>query len=232
MGHGTRFPIATGYVDMNIKKMLAISSGVAIAIGSAAYAAGTKPEPVPPTTLDLRTTVDGAPIDLSTSLPTERDTAGVLKFLKSGVDPYIDDESCLRLGQSLFLSSCSGCHGEVGEGKIGPGLNDDYWTYPKNVHDQGIFETMYGGARAMMGPHNQDLTLDQFLQVIAWVRHLYKDPVSQAFWLNDAQKKNYKPYTEAEGKRIAALPITTPGQCKDTALMEKKQQEEEDKQDQ
>ena len=81
------------------------------------------------------------------------------------------------------------------EGKIGPGLNDDYWTYPKNVHDQGIFETVYGGARAMMGPHNGDLTLDQFMQVIAWVRHLYKDPVNQAFWLTDAQKKNYKPYT-------------------------------------
>jgi len=217
---------------MNIKKMLAIYGGFVICVGSAAYAASPKPEPVPPTSLDLRTTVDGAPIDLSTSLPTERDTPGVLKFLQTGVDPYIDDESCLRLGQSLFLSDCSGCHGGIGEGKIGPGLNDDYWTYPKNVHDQGVFETVYGGARAMMGPHNQDLTLDQFLQVIAWVRHLYKDPVSQAFWLNDAQKKNYKPYTEAEGKRVEALPITTPGQCKDTALKEKKEQELEDKEDQ
>src|SRR5271154_859822 len=145
--------------DMNIKKMLAIYGGLVIGIGSAAYAAEPKPEPGPPTSLDLRTTGDGSPIDLSTSLPTERDTPGVLKFLQTGVDPYIDDPSCLRLGQSQFLSDCSGCHGQGGEGKIGPGLNDDYWTYPKNIHDQGVFETVYGGARAMMGPHNGDLTL-------------------------------------------------------------------------
>jgi cytochrome c-L len=212
---------------MNIKKMVAIYGGLAIGIATAAYAADPKPEPVPQTSLDLRTTVDGAPIDLSTSLPTERDTPGVKKFLQTGVDPYIDDQSCLRLGESLFLSDCSGCHGQVGEGKIGPGLNDDYWTYPKNVHDQGVFETVYGGARAMMGPHNQDLTLDQFMQVIAWVRHLYKDPVNQAFWLNDAQKKNYKPYTEAEGKRIAALPASTPGQCQATALQQQKQEQQD-----
>ncbi len=108
------------------------------------------------------------------------------------------------------MSDCSGCHGEVGEGKIGPGLNDDYWTYPKNEHDQGVFETVYGGARAMMGPHNGDLTLDQFMQVIAWVRHFYKDPVDKAYWLNAEQKKHYKPYTEAEGKRIALFRFQLP----------------------
>lgn len=221
-----------GSLDMNMKKMIALYGGLVIGVGSAAYAADPKPEPVPPTSLQLMTTVDGTPIDLSTSLPTGRDTPGVLKFLQTGVDPYIDDQSCLRLGQSLFLSDCSGCHGQIGEGKIGPGLNDDYWTYPKNVHDQGIFETVYGGARAMMGPHNQDLTLDQFMQVIAWVRHLYKDPVKFAYWLNDAQKKNYTPYTEADGKRIAALPASTPGQCQAAALQEQKQEEEDQKQSQ
>jgi cytochrome c-L len=214
---------------MDMKKRAAIYAFVAIAVASAAYAADPQPEPVPPTTLDLRTTVDGVPINLGDSLPTERDTQGVHQFLKTGLDPYIDDESCLRLGESLFLSDCSGCHGGIGEGKIGPGLNDDYWTYPKNEHDQGIFETIYGGARAMMGPHNQDLTLDQILQVIAWVRHLYKDPVANAHWLNDEQKKHYKPYTEAEGKRIAALPLSTPGLCQATAIKEEKQRQEDDK---
>ncbi|MGO9133483.1 MAG: cytochrome c(L), periplasmic [Methylovirgula sp.] len=210
-----------------MKKWVTIYVGFVVAVASAAYAADPKPEPVPPTSLDLRTTVDGTPIDLADSLPTGRDTAGVLKFLQTGIDPYIDDDSCLRLGQSLFLSDCSGCHGEVGDGKIGPGLNDEYWTYPKTEHDQGIFETIFAGARAMMGPHNQDLTLDQMLQVIAWVRHLYKDPVSHAFWLNDEQKKHYKPYTQAEGKRLAALHASTPGQCQGAALREEKQQQED-----
>jgi cytochrome c-L len=211
---------------MSMDKRSAVFGALVVAAITAAYAGDPKPEPVPQTTLDLRTTIEGSPIDLADSLPTGRSTPGVKQFFQSGVDPYLEDPSCLRLGQSLFLSDCSGCHGEVGEGKIGPGLNDDYWTYPKNAQDQGIFETIFAGARAQMGPHSQDLTLDQFLQVIAWVRHLYKDPVGEASWFNDEQKKNYRPFTHAEGKRIAALPVNTPGQCQAAALREQTAQKE------
>ena len=214
---------------MKMNRLCVVFSGLAVAAITAAYAADPKLEPVPQTTLDLRTTVEGTPIDLSDSMPTDRNTPAVKKFLQTGIDPYINDQSCLRLGQSLILTDCSGCHGEVGEGKIGPGLNDDYWTYPKNEHDQGLFETMFGGARAMMGPHNQELTLDQFLQVISWVRYLYKDPVEKAYWLNADQKKSYKPFTSVEGKRIAALPADTPGQCQAAALREQKQEQEDEK---
>lgn len=181
-----------------------------LVLGMASAALGA----APPTALDLRNTITGDPIDLDTALPNGRDTPGVKKFLQTGHDPYIDDLSCLRQGQTLFLTACSGCHGLDGEGKIGPGLNDDYWTYPKNETDQGIFETIFGGARAQMGPHNEDLTLDEMLKVIAWVRHLYKDPVEHAPWLTPEQKTAYQPYTEANGKMIAALPAGTPGQCK------------------
>ncbi len=214
---------------MKMKNVCAVFGGIAIAAITAAYASDPKPEPVPQTSLDLRTTVDGTPINLADSLPTGRDTPAVKKFLQTGVDPYIGDLSCLRLGQSLFLSACSGCHGEVGEGKIGPGLNDDYWTYPKNEHDQGLFETVFGGARAMMGPHNTDLTLEEFMQVMAWVRFLYKDSVDKAYWLNADQKKSFKPFTEVEGKRIQALPADTPGQCQATALQQQKQEQEDAK---
>jgi cytochrome c-L len=205
---------------MDKKTMVAICIGFGIGLGSIAYAENPKPEPVPPTSLDLRTTIEGSPIDLSDSLPTGRNTPGVLKFLQTGSDPYIDDDSCLRLGQNLFLTACSGCHGQVGEGKIGPGLNKDYWTYPGDAHDAGMFGTMFAGARAMMGPHNQDLTLDQFLLVIAWVRHLYKDQVKDASWLSDEQKRHYKPFTQAEGKRVEALPASTPGQCEAAAMQQ------------
>ncbi len=69
-------------------------------------------------------------------------------------------KACLPKGEEVYLTSCSGCHGHVGEGKVGPGLNDAYWTYPKNKTDKGLFETIFGGAQGMMGPHN-DLQLDE-----------------------------------------------------------------------
>ncbi|WPP05946.1 cytochrome c(L), periplasmic [Methylocella tundrae] len=165
--------------------------------------------PIPPTALDFRNTVTGAPLDLSNAQPEGRDTPGVKAFFETGVDPYIDDKSCLKKGETVFLTACSGCHGEIGEGKIGPGLNDDYWTYPKNVTDQGLFETIFEGATAQMGPHS-DLTLEEILQVMAWVRHLYKDDVKNAPWLNAAQKKNYTPYKL--GEKFAD---DAPGMCAD-----------------
>lgn len=192
---------------MAMASKVVIQSGLLIVITTAALAA------VPSTTLDLRGTITGEPLDLNTSLPDGRDTIGVKEFLQTGHDPYIEDLSCLKQGQSLFLTACSGCHGLDAEGKVGPGLNDDYWTYPKNETDKGMFETIFGGARGQMGPHNEDLTLDQMLMIIAWVRHLYKDAVEHAPWLTPEQKAKYKPYTEANGKMIEALPANTPGQC-------------------
>ncbi|HTV32951.1 MAG TPA: cytochrome c(L), periplasmic [Methylocella sp.] len=158
--------------------------------------------------VELRNTITGELLDLSNALPNGRDTPGVKRFLQTGVDPYLEDVSCLKVGEQIFLTACSGCHGQIGEGKIGPGLNDDYWTYPQNTTDAGIFSTIFGGAQAQMGPQYENLTLDEILRVIAWVRHLYKDDVSHAYWLTDQQKKLFHPYQLGE-----TFPDDPPGQC-------------------
>ena len=87
-------------------------------------------------------------------LPEGRDTEAVKRFLETGVNAYNEVKACLPKGEEIYLTSCSGCHGHLGEGKVGPGLNDAYWTYPKNKTDKGLFETIFGGAQGMMGPHN------------------------------------------------------------------------------
>ncbi|HXW71164.1 MAG TPA: cytochrome c(L), periplasmic [Methylocella sp.] len=158
--------------------------------------------------VELRNTVTGEVLDLSTAKQEGRDTPGVKQFLQTGVDPYLEDISCLKSGEQVFLSACSGCHGEIGEGKIGPGLNDDYWTYPQNATDAGIFSTIFGGAQAQMGPQYENLSLEEILRVISWVRHLYKDDVKNAPWLNAELKKKYRPYQKGE-----TFPDDPPGQC-------------------
>lgn len=181
---------------------IAIGAALASVIGVAAFAQAT---------LTFRNMVTGEVLDLNEALPEGRDTPGVKTFLQTGVVPYIEDQSCLKQGEQLFLSACSGCHGHVGEGKIGPGLNDDYWTYPENKTDAGLFSTLFGGAQAQMGPQYQNLTLDEMLLVIAWIRHLYKDDVKKADWLTDAQKAKFKPYSGHE-----TFPDDPPGQCRKT----------------
>jgi len=154
--------------------------------------------------IDLRNTDTGQPLNLDEALPEGRDTPAVKYFLQTGKNPYVEVPGCLPKAKDLFLSACSGCHGHLAEGKIGPGLNDNYWTYPKNTSDQGLFETLFGGARAQMGPQYLSLTLDDMLIVMAWVRHAYTGPVADAEWLSPEQKKKFKPYTETQDRVVAS----------------------------
>jgi cytochrome c-L len=149
----------------------------------------------------FQNTITGETLDVEGTAPKEgRDTPAVKEFLQTGVNPYVEVPGCLPKGEELYLESCSGCHGHIGEGKVGPGLNDSYWTYPKNATSKGIFETIFGGANGMMGPHN-DLELDDTLKLIAWIRHIQKDDVKDAEWLTDAQKKAFKPFKIEEWEK-------------------------------
>jgi len=146
-------------------------------------------------------TATGEPLDVAgTARRGGRNTPAVKMFMKTGVDPYVEAVGCLPLGEQMFVENCSGCHGRIGEGKIGPSLNDAIWIYPKNKTDKGIFETIFGGAKGLMGPHGQDIELDDLLKLIAWVRHLQKDDIKDAEWLTPAQKKVFKPFNPDEWK--------------------------------
>jgi len=146
----------------------------------------------------FRNTITGDPLDLSIAPKDDPEPEAVKKFLETGVNPYNEKAECLPRGEFLFLSSCSGCHGHLAEGKVGPGLNDSYWTYPKNKTDKGLFETIYGGAQGMMGPHS-DKSVNEILQIMAWIRHLYTGEAKTARWLTPEQKEAFKPYVESKG---------------------------------
>jgi cytochrome c-L len=146
----------------------------------------------------FRNTITGDVLDIETAPKEGRDLAAVKDFLATGVNPFNEMKECLPRGEYIYLSSCSGCHGHLAEGKVGPGLNDNYWTYPKNKTDKGLFETIFGGAQGMMGPHN-DLQLNEMLQVMAWIRHLYTGPVESTKWLTKEQKAGYTPYKLPQG---------------------------------
>lgn len=145
----------------------------------------------------FRHTITGEELDLTIGPDEGRDTEAVKTFLETGHNIYNEDASCLPAGEELFLVACSGCHGHLAEGKVGPGLNDDYWTYPKNKTDKGLFETIYGGGQGMMGPHS-DLQLNEILLVMSWIRHLYTGPADTAEWLTADQQQSFTPY-KSEG---------------------------------
>lgn len=139
-------------------------------------------------------TVDGSPLNFDDAMEEGRDTEAVKHFLDTGENIYVEDPKVLPEGEELFAGMCSGCHGHYAEGKIGPGLNDSYWTYPTNETDVGLFSTLFGGATGQMGPMTGSLTMDEMLKTMAWVRHLYTGDPKDAVWLTKEQQAKFKPF--------------------------------------
>ncbi len=130
--------------------------------------------------LDFRGTISGDPLDFSDGKGV--DSPAVKKFKITGRNPYNDDKEVINRGYTLFSTACSGCHGHLAEGKLGPALADDYWTYPKNATDKGLFETLYSGGQGMMGPQKGLISQDEMLQIMSWLRSVYVGDPKKAKW--------------------------------------------------
>ncbi|GLK86061.1 cytochrome c(L), periplasmic [Ancylobacter defluvii] len=185
-----------------MKKTILIRT-VTVLVTLGALALGTR------AAIMLTNTVTGQPLELSEAPEEGRDTQAVLKFLETGTNIYNEDPVCLPKAHELYLSMCSGCHGHYAEGKIGPGLNDSYWTYPKNETDQGLFETIFGGAQGQMGPMYGALNMNEMLLVMSWVRHVYKDDPKGATWLTSEQRSAFKSF-DANAKHIEPSDVMPP----------------------
>ena len=133
--------------------------------------------------ITFRHAVTGETLDFSYA-KAGGDTEAFKKFRETGRNPYNGNKEVTEnKGHSLYLSACSGCHGHEAEGKIGPGLADDYWTYPRATLDVGLFEILFGGAQGSMGPQYVNLNTDEMLQIMAWLRGVYKGDPAKAEWL-------------------------------------------------
>ncbi|MGR9014578.1 MAG: cytochrome c(L), periplasmic [Gammaproteobacteria bacterium] len=156
---------------MNRKKLLAASAAGLVLISSAALAEIT-----------FRNAITGTPLDMSVAKSGGNETV-FNQFKETGKNPYNGNKEVIQKGHDLYLTACSGCHGHEAEGKLGPGLADDYWTYPSATTDQGLFEILFGGANGMMGPQYVNLSTDEMLMIMSWIRDIYTGNPKKAKWL-------------------------------------------------
>jgi cytochrome c oxidase cbb3-type subunit III len=56
---------------------------------------------------------------------------------------YTADKTFIENGKKIYLSSCSPCHKNNGEGSIGPNLTDDYWIHGGDI--KSIYSTIKNG---------------------------------------------------------------------------------------
>jgi cytochrome c oxidase cbb3-type subunit III len=78
-------------------------------------------------------------------------------------------ESELAAGKNVYTINCVACHGQKGEGGVGPNLTDDYWLAGGSVQD--VFKTIkYGRQEKGMRSWKDDLSPMQIAQVTSYIK--------------------------------------------------------------
>lgn len=106
----------------------------------------------------------------------EEEKAAYLKKTANNVDEtnvkLLTDATALDDGKSVFQKNCSACHGQAGEGTVGPNLTDDYWLHGGSVVD--IFKTVkYGWPEKGMRSWKEDLSPVQIAHVASYIKSLH-----------------------------------------------------------
>lgn len=68
---------------------------------------------------------------------------------------YKDDDKWRLVGQSVYKTHCVSCHGDKGEGKVGPNLTDDLWKNVKVIEDIATVIKNGAGGKAMPAWNNR-----------------------------------------------------------------------------
>jgi len=104
----------------------------------------------------------------------------------------------LASGKSIFLENCSSCHGNNGQGLVGPNLTDDYWLHGSKIND--LFKTIeYGVAAKGMPTWENRLSPKQIGDVANYIKSLRgthplnpKEPQGQLETTVNSSKPNKK----------------------------------------
>jgi len=82
------------------------------------------------------------------------------------------DAAVLASGQAIFKQTCSACHGEKAEGKVGPNLTDDYWLHGNKIND--LFKTIkYGVLAKGMPTWEKQLSPKQISDVANYIKSIH-----------------------------------------------------------
>ena len=81
------------------------------------------------------------------------------------------DASVISAGQAIYNSNCIACHGDKGQGTVGPNLTDEYWLHGGKVGD--VFKTIkYGIPEKGMISWEKTLSPKQIADVTNFIHSL------------------------------------------------------------
>lgn len=81
------------------------------------------------------------------------------------------DAAVISAGQALFNTNCVACHGDKGQGVVGPNLTDEYWLHGGKIND--VFKTIkYGIPDKGMISWEKTLTPKQISEISNYILSL------------------------------------------------------------
>ena len=102
--------------------------------------------------------------------------------------PPFTDEANLTLGQSIYMTNCAACHGDKGQGTIGPNLTDEYWLHGGEY--KSVFKTIFNGV-----PEKG---------MLSWKKSLRPDELrAVASYVNTLKGKNVEGGKAPQGDKFA-----------------------------
>jgi cytochrome c oxidase cbb3-type subunit 3 len=81
------------------------------------------------------------------------------------------DEAVLAVGRERFLKTCASCHGDLGQGLIGPNLTDAYWLHGGQMSQ--IFTILVKGVPAKgMPPWGRAIAPEELSALASYIRSI------------------------------------------------------------
>ncbi len=112
----------------------------------------------------------------------------------------LTEKTKIDAGAATFIARCAACHGEKGEGKVGPNLTDEFWIHGGGI--KNVFKTIkYGVPAKGMVAWQNTLNAAQMQEVSSYILSLQGTNPPGA---KEAQGEKYLPEGAA-----AAVPDTS-----------------------
>jgi cytochrome c oxidase cbb3-type subunit 3 len=84
----------------------------------------------------------------------------------------VSDAGVIKAGEGIFKQNCAACHGDKGQGMVGPNLTDDYWLHGGNI--KAVFKTIKYGVPAKGMPNwEKQLSPKQLSDVANYIRSIH-----------------------------------------------------------
>jgi cytochrome c oxidase cbb3-type subunit 3 len=93
-------------------------------------------------------------------------------FINEETVTLLTESADLQTGKAIYDANCVACHGQYGEGLVGPNLTDDYWIQGGGI--KNVFKvTKYGVPAKGMIAWQSQLSPNQMQEVSSYIISLY-----------------------------------------------------------